>query len=338
MMDVSKIAGKLTKVMATCHYVQKLGKNQFHNYKYAMAADVLEKVNNALVDNGLAAIVTPELVEFKDVTNKKGDAERLATVKTTITLIDSESGETLQLTGLGSGQDAGDKAVMKAQTASIKYAWMLTLQISTGDDPEADESVDERTSGEPKQTQKATTKPAQTGKSTEQPAGTITKGQMEAGKGQGAMLGKLPQKLIASYYAKIKKAGASEKMGEVIALTILPREAFHPGDGTISWSKVSEEDFKRLCAIYESEKWENILQAIFNRYTAKSGATPEIADLIVEDILRGKECLDIQTGKPMWRYVSKEDFNVLWNTFHGDNWQDYFNGMNGGATDLRDVV
>ena len=42
-----------------------------------------------------------------------------------------------------SGQDAGDKAVMKAQTAAIKYAYMLSLCIATGDDPEADSKTDE---------------------------------------------------------------------------------------------------------------------------------------------------------------------------------------------------
>ena len=60
-----------------------------------------------------------------------------------ILLIDKDSGETVTLTGIGSGQDGGDKAVMKAQTAAIKYAYMLSLAISTGDDPEADGKTDE---------------------------------------------------------------------------------------------------------------------------------------------------------------------------------------------------
>ena len=50
---------------------------------------------------------------------------------------------------MGSGQDAADKAVMKAQTAAIKYAFMLSLCIATGDDPEADAGIDERNYGEP---------------------------------------------------------------------------------------------------------------------------------------------------------------------------------------------
>jgi len=147
---MKNIAAKLVKVMKTCCYIQKQGTNTFHKYKYAMAADVLEKVNAALVENGLATISEPELIDLRDVTTSSGKTEHLATVKTKITIIDSESGETISAVGLGSGQDAGDKAVMKAETASQKYAWMMTLMIATGDDPEADATVDERTADKPK--------------------------------------------------------------------------------------------------------------------------------------------------------------------------------------------
>lgn len=143
---MSKIAEKLVKIMAECAYIQKSGTNDFHRYRYATAADVMEKVNAALVKYGVAAIVTPELYDFRDVTNLKGNVEHLATVRTTLTLIDAESGESVSVVGLGSGQDVGDKAIMKAQTAALKYAYMLSLAISTGDDPEADSGVDERSS------------------------------------------------------------------------------------------------------------------------------------------------------------------------------------------------
>lgn len=141
---MKSIPAKLIKVMNDCDYVQKDGKNIFHNYKYVSAANILVKVNESLVKHGLASYATPELISFLDVKTAKGNTEHLATVKMTVTLLDTETDETLQLIGLGSGQDVGDKAVMKAQTAALKYAWMLTLNISTGDDPEADSGVDER--------------------------------------------------------------------------------------------------------------------------------------------------------------------------------------------------
>ena len=142
-MENAKIAKKLVAVMAECAYITKNGVNDYHKYKYATAEDVLQKVNESLTKNKIASFVEPELLEFKDVLNLKGNTEHLATVKAVITLIDSDSGESIQFVGMGSGQDAADKAIMKAQTAATKYAYMLSLCIATGDDPEADSKTDE---------------------------------------------------------------------------------------------------------------------------------------------------------------------------------------------------
>ncbi len=142
-MENAKIAKKLVAVMNDCSYVSKNGVNSFHHYKYATAEDVLQKVNESLTKNKLATVVQPSIASFSDVTNLKGNTEHLATVIVKISIIDSESGETVDLYGIGSGQDAGDKAVMKAQTAAIKYAYMMSLCIATGDDPEADSKTDE---------------------------------------------------------------------------------------------------------------------------------------------------------------------------------------------------
>ena len=137
------IAGKLIQVMAECSQIPKNGVNDFHHYKYATSADVLEKVNSALVKHKLASVVTPEVLQASEVLNSKGNAEQRVTVRVAITLVDAESGESVLLVGLGSGQDVGDKAVMKAQTAAIKYAYLMSLAISTNDDPEADSRTDE---------------------------------------------------------------------------------------------------------------------------------------------------------------------------------------------------
>ena len=126
-MENTNIAKKLLAVMAECAYVAKNGLNSFHKYKYATAEDVLQKVNEALTKNKIACVAVPELIEFTDVTNLKGNTEHLATVRVEISLVDSDSGEEVKIYGIGSGQDAGDKAVMKAQTAATKYAYMLSL-------------------------------------------------------------------------------------------------------------------------------------------------------------------------------------------------------------------
>ena len=146
---MKKIAAKMIAVMRECSHIAKNGTNSIHGYTYATSADVLSKVNAALVEQGLASLVIPELISLEEVKTAKGSIEHLATVKVNITLIDRDSDESVLITGIGSGQDSGDKAVMKAQTAAVKYAYMLSLSISKGDDPEADTRTDESTSVDP---------------------------------------------------------------------------------------------------------------------------------------------------------------------------------------------
>ena len=142
-MECKNIAKKLVKVMSECSHVIKNGQNDFHNYKYVTAEDILHKVNASLTKHNIASIVSPTLDSMIDVLNRNEKKEHLATVSVQVHLIDGDSGESVDLFGIGSGQDAGDKAVMKAQTAAIKYAFMLSLCIATGDDPEADSATDE---------------------------------------------------------------------------------------------------------------------------------------------------------------------------------------------------
>ena len=146
---MQKLAKKFVEVMRECSYVAKTGSNNFHNYKYATSADVLGKVNSALTKHGIASVVSPSLLSVQEVTTAKGNTERLATVEVTVTLIDAESGETFAIKGLGSGQDAGDKALAKAQTMALKYCYMASLAIATGDDPETDSKTDEAMTSNP---------------------------------------------------------------------------------------------------------------------------------------------------------------------------------------------
>ena len=140
---MQKVTKKFVEVMKECSHVAKNGTNEFHKYKYVTAADVLEKVNASLTKHGLASVVTPNLLNVQDVTTAKGNIERLATVEVSVMLIDSDSGETLTIKGLGSGQDASDKALAKAQTMALKYCYLSSLAIATGDDPEADSHIDD---------------------------------------------------------------------------------------------------------------------------------------------------------------------------------------------------
>ena len=69
-------------------------------------------------------------------------AKLLKVMRARISIIDSETGATVETDGIGQGYDGGDKALSKAQTQARKYALLLALNISTGEDPEADEKTD----------------------------------------------------------------------------------------------------------------------------------------------------------------------------------------------------
>jgi ERF superfamily. len=142
---LKEIARKLAVVAKKCAYVQKDGRNDFHKYKYASAGAILEKVNDALSEQEIAAQTKLEIVNIDSAaTKREGETQRVI-VKVIVTLVDSGSGEMMVFEGMGCGTDSGDKAVMKAQTAAIKYAYMIGLNIETGDDPEADVTTDEKT-------------------------------------------------------------------------------------------------------------------------------------------------------------------------------------------------
>ena len=142
---MQKLASKFINVMQECSHIAKSGTNSYHGYKYATSSDVMQKVNSALTKFGIASFVSPNLISLQDVTTAKGNIEHLATVEVEIKLVDKDSGEEAILKGLGNGQDSGDKAIAKALTSAMKYAYMMSLAISTGDDPEADRSTDENT-------------------------------------------------------------------------------------------------------------------------------------------------------------------------------------------------
>ena len=147
-MEKMTLAKRMSLVSQRCAYVQKDGTNSFHRYKFASAGSILTKVNAALAECGVASFADAQILSQQRVPTKQGEADQVI-VRVTIKLVDVESGESEIIAGIGCGQDNGDKAVMKAETAALKYAWTMTLNISTGDDPEADAAVDKATAEKP---------------------------------------------------------------------------------------------------------------------------------------------------------------------------------------------
>jgi hypothetical protein len=135
---------KLSEVMKQVKYIEKKGFNKFHSYKYATESDVAEKVREVLAEQNVMLI--PNLVQhsMREHVNAKGKTEYIVAVDMEFKFYDGDSGEELTFNMSGEGQDAGDKGIYKAITGAQKYALMKVFMIPTGDDPEADNGVDER--------------------------------------------------------------------------------------------------------------------------------------------------------------------------------------------------
>jgi hypothetical protein len=141
---MKNIASKLVYIMNDCGYIQKDADNKEQRYKYVSAAAVLEKVNAALVASRVVSIPEYTIVSEKEKATSRGGIWQLVTVQCKLMLIDADSGESVTIVSLGTGTDPGDKAVAKAQTMALKYAWLTALNIETGDDPEADPNTDKQ--------------------------------------------------------------------------------------------------------------------------------------------------------------------------------------------------
>ncbi len=139
---LAKLAAKLVKVMGGIGHIPKRGRNDFFGYDYATEADVADAVRTALVAEGVVMIPSIADVREREVLTRKNQKEIVTTVTLDVTFIDADSGQTFTFQMAGAGQDGGDKGIMKAVSAAVKYAQLKALSLPTGDDPEADDGPD----------------------------------------------------------------------------------------------------------------------------------------------------------------------------------------------------
>ena len=133
----------LAQTMGEVGYVQKDATNDFQRYRYASAEAVLKKVNASLSSQGVCCESTADMVSHEVIQGAK-KASFHAIVKLSLTF--RKGSDSVKVEGLGSGSDTGDKAVMKANTAALKYCLANAFLISWGDDPEADVETDKNAS------------------------------------------------------------------------------------------------------------------------------------------------------------------------------------------------
>lgn len=157
-MTEKSLHADLAEVMAEVGYVQKDGTNAFQKYKYASAEAVLKKVNAALSSRGICISSNCTVVHFNPSGTDSSGGKVASNAVVHLRLKFVRGSEEVLVEGMGQGADSGDKAVMKANTAAIKYCLTNAFCISWGDDPEADETTD----GAPKKGRAATKKTAPT--------------------------------------------------------------------------------------------------------------------------------------------------------------------------------
>jgi hypothetical protein len=133
----AKIAAALHEVMSKVGYVQKTGRNSFHNYRYAGEADLLAVLRPAMVEAGLLLI--PSVVDHSPI-DEHGNKD--VVIEYTLAHKDGDVWPH-KVRAIGTGNDknkngVGDKGTYKALTGANKYLLFKLFQIETGDDPEKD--------------------------------------------------------------------------------------------------------------------------------------------------------------------------------------------------------
>lgn len=138
------ILRSLNAVMSEVGYVQKKGENDFHGYKYATEADVLERLRPTMVKHGLILIPSVQQVSAPDANGN-------TTVTVQYTLAHTSGAiwpHPILAAGCGNDRSnkgtVGDKGIYKALTGANKYMLFKLFQIETGNDPESPEDEKKR--------------------------------------------------------------------------------------------------------------------------------------------------------------------------------------------------
>ena len=138
---MKSLVEKLAEVMGAVGWIEKSGYNDFHRYKYAQEADLVNAIRGELSKRSI--MVFPDVQEVKRsehvVETSKGIRKTwLTEIAVVWTFVDGESDQKHSITVHGVGEDNMDKGFYKAFTGSEKYMLMKTFLIPTGDDPEKD--------------------------------------------------------------------------------------------------------------------------------------------------------------------------------------------------------
>lgn len=143
----AQLAMKIHAVMCDVPSLEKdmvVGKGTKSEYKAIGEKTVLNAVKPLFIKNKL--IIFPSNVETTEVTETYTDSYGNSKLKSmtqsdyTFTLVDAETGESVDIKVTGSGADTQDKGSGKAATYALKIALTKTFMMFSGDDTDNDHS------------------------------------------------------------------------------------------------------------------------------------------------------------------------------------------------------
>lgn len=120
--------------------MKKWWKNDLQNYSYFSDDQISEKFRKLFDEHGICFVYSSQITGCREISPTwKWTKQFVTDVLVNYKFVDIENGSMIEWTACWSWNDTGDKWVYKAITGAVKYIFMKTFQISTGDDPEKDE-------------------------------------------------------------------------------------------------------------------------------------------------------------------------------------------------------
>ena len=120
--------------------MKKSWKNDLQNYSYFSDDQISEKFRNLFDEHEICFVYSSQITGCREISPTwKWTRQFVTDVLVNYKFVDIENGSMIEWTACWSWNDTGDKWVYKAITGAVKYIFMKTFQISTGDDPEKDE-------------------------------------------------------------------------------------------------------------------------------------------------------------------------------------------------------
>lgn len=134
---ITAVGPALLKAKQEMTAIEKGGYNTHDNYSYAQLEDYMAVVRPCLESAGLLLVTSaPQATAIEGRVTSQGKPQYACYITLQLRVIHAESGEWIEVTGQGEGQDRADKAIYKATTGARKYGVAMLFDLVTTDDPE----------------------------------------------------------------------------------------------------------------------------------------------------------------------------------------------------------